>query len=116
MEERSEELRRRVEWNANNTVAFSSEGFGYAAWYISFASVASVVYKLRMKGYNSLPQAVLDRYGGVSMVFFVLALVYRLENEIWSNAMVVSSFFSSEVRVCQERNTRAGCEERRAKR
>ena len=30
------------------------------------------------------------------MIFFVLALVYRLENEIWSNAMVVSSFFSSE--------------------
>ncbi|GMH66519.1 hypothetical protein TrST_g733 [Triparma strigata] len=71
-------------------------GFGYASWYISFASVACVVYKLRMKGYNSLPQAVLDRYGGVSMVFFVFALIYRLNNEVWSNAMVVSSFFSSE--------------------
>ena len=30
------------------------------------------------------------------MVFFVFALIYRLNNEVWSNAMVVSSFFSSE--------------------
>jgi len=70
-------------------------GFAYAAWYISFASTACVIYKLRMKGYASLPAAIQDRYGSMSMLLFALALIYRLYNEVWSNSMVVSSFFSS---------------------
>jgi len=63
---------------------------------VSFVSTASVVYKLRMKGYMGLPHAIFERYGSLSMLVFCAALIYRLYNEVWSNAMVVSSFFSDE--------------------
>jgi Na+/proline symporter len=71
-------------------------GFAYSGWYVSFVATACVCYKLRMKGYVGLPQAIFDRYGPASLIFFCLAILYRLYNEIWSNAMVVSSFFSDE--------------------
>jgi len=71
-------------------------GFAYAAWYISFVSCAAVIYRLRMMGYKSLPAAIQSNYGSTSMIFFALAVLYRLYNEVWSNSLVVSSFFTSE--------------------
>ena len=71
-------------------------GFAYAAWYVSFVSCAAVIYKLRMLGYKSLPAAIQSNYGSASMIFFAFAILYRLYNEVWSNSLVVSSFFTSE--------------------
>lgn len=71
-------------------------GVGYAMYYTAFFSVAIVVYFMRKKGYTSLPEAVYDRYGMLACLAFAGALVYRLYNEIWSNALVVASFFGAE--------------------
>ena len=71
-------------------------GFAYAAWYVAFFSTAAVIYRFRMQGYTSLPQVILHRYGPASMLLFALALLYRLYNEVWSNSIVIATFFTSE--------------------
>ncbi|KAK3285628.1 hypothetical protein CYMTET_6778 [Cymbomonas tetramitiformis] len=71
-------------------------GWAYASWYISFASAAMVIYRLRKKGYSSLPEAIYDKYGMVATLLFACALAYRLYNEIWSNSVVVASFYGDE--------------------
>jgi len=68
-------------------------GFGYACYYTAFFSVGFIGYKLREQGYDSLAEAISDRYGVVATWGFGLALAYRLMNEIWSNSTVVASFY-----------------------
>lgn len=52
-------------------------GFAYAGWYISFFSASAVIYKLRQKGYHSLPEAIHQRYGSVALMSFAAAVLYR---------------------------------------
>jgi len=69
-------------------------GVGYAGWYTSFFAAAFVGYVLRTKyGFTSLPQAVERCYGSAATVCFSLALLFRLWNEVWSNSVVVASFY-----------------------
>ena len=69
-------------------------GLGYAAWYTSFFSAAIVCYRLRVKcGFKSLPEAINARYGKLACLSFFLVVLYRLFNEVWSNAIVVASFY-----------------------
>lgn len=69
-------------------------GVGYAGWYTSFASAAAVGYVLRTRhGFTSLPRAVERCYGPWASGCFSLALLFRLWNEVWSNASVVASFY-----------------------
>jgi len=69
-------------------------GVGYAGWYTSFFAAAFVGYTLRTKyGFTSLPQAVERCYGPAASVCFSLALLFRLWNEVWSNSVVVASFY-----------------------
>lgn len=50
-----------------------------AAYYVSFASVALVVFFMRIRhGYRSLPEAIYNRYGGFAALMFSLCVVYRL--------------------------------------
>jgi Na+/proline symporter len=69
--------------------------YGYTGWYLSFFAAAFVGYKLRTGpfSFGSLPQAVEFCYGHASVVLFMLMLFYRLFNEVWSNAIVVASFY-----------------------
>ncbi|CAM9272467.1 unnamed protein product [Chrysoparadoxa australica] len=68
-------------------------GVAYAGWYTSFACVAFTVYQLRKQGYHCLSEAVNHRYGHAATVTFGLTILYRLYQEIWSNSIVVASFY-----------------------
>lgn len=69
-------------------------GVGYAGWYLSFFAAALVGYVLRTRaGFQSLPTAIERCYGPLATLGFGLALMYRLWNEIWSNSVVVASFY-----------------------
>jgi len=68
-------------------------GFGYMCYYVAFFTVAVVIYRLRIKGYSSLPEAIMDKYGVFACMAFCAAVVYRLFNEVWSNSIVVASFY-----------------------
>jgi Na+/proline symporter len=51
---------------------------------------------MRKKGFSSLPEAINARYGSMACITFFLAILYRLEQEVWSNALVVASFYGVE--------------------
>eukprot|EP00878_Enallax_costatus_P010689 GHUV01011165.1.p1 GENE.GHUV01011165.1~~GHUV01011165.1.p1 ORF type:complete len:509 (+),score=97.58 GHUV01011165.1:266-1792(+) len=69
-------------------------GLAYASWYVAFFSIAFVTYFLRThRGYRSLPEAIHARYGSMAAIAFGLAVAYRLEQEVWSNSLVVASFY-----------------------
>ncbi|KAL0034477.1 hypothetical protein WJX79_004596 [Trebouxia sp. C0005] len=69
----------------------------YAAYYTSFASVGIVIYLIRTKqGYRSLPEAINERYGSMATLAFGLAVLFRLYQEVWSNALVVAGFYGAE--------------------
>ncbi|CAL8463500.1 g3034 [Coccomyxa elongata] len=66
----------------------------YAGYYTSFASVGIVIYFLRTrKGYRSLPEAINQRYGPLATLSFGLAVLFRLYQEVWSNAVVVAPWY-----------------------
>ena len=77
-------------------------GFGYAAWYLSFPSAAIVCYKLRQKGYKSLPQAIHAKYGTCAVLCFAICVIYRLYNEVWSNSRVIADFYGRETKNYQD--------------
>lgn len=68
-------------------------GAAYASWYTSFLCVAFTVYRIRKKGYKSLPDAIHQRYGSLACITYCLVVLYRLEQEVWSNALVVAGFY-----------------------
>jgi len=69
-----------------------------AAYYTSFASVGVVIYLIRTRqGYRSLPEAINERYGSMATLAFGLAVLFRLYQEVWSNALVVAGFYGDEV-------------------
>ena len=69
-----------------------------ASYYTSFASVGIVIYLIRTrKGYRSLPEAINERYGSMATLAFGLAVLFRLYQEVWSNALVVAGFYGAEV-------------------
>ena len=72
-------------------------GLAYAAWYTSFASSAYVCYRLRRKfKVHSLAQCVVQRYGPYAYLSYVAITLYRLFNEVWSNSLVVATFYSDD--------------------
>lgn len=81
------------------TISFAA----VAGYYTSFASVGIVIYLIRTRqGYRSLPEAINERYGSMATLAFGLAVLFRLYQEVWSNALVVAGFYGDEVRspVC----------------
>mmetsp|Transcript_16252 Transcript_16252/g.42978 ORF Transcript_16252/g.42978 Transcript_16252/m.42978 type:complete len:710 (+) Transcript_16252:92-2221(+) len=69
-------------------------GLAYASWYISFMTAGTVCYLLRTRyGFSSMQQAVYKNYGAVGSLCYTAVLLYRLFNEIWSNATVIGSFY-----------------------
>ena len=73
-----------------------------AAYYTSFASVGIVIYLIRTRqGYRSLPEAINERYGSLATLAFGLAVLFRLYQEVWSNALVVAGFYGDEVNLMQ---------------
>jgi len=69
-------------------------GVAYAAYYLSFAIAGILIYSIRTRGgYNSLHEFFTSRFGKNAMRVFSILIAIRLFNEVWSNTMVIGSYF-----------------------
>ncbi|HAP63134.1 MAG TPA: sodium:solute symporter [Cytophagales bacterium] len=69
-------------------------GVAYAGYYLSFVVAGIVLYQLRVKGgFTSIHHFLGDRYGKGAIAIFSLLIAFRLFNEVWSNTMVIGSYF-----------------------
>ncbi len=69
-------------------------GVAYAAYYLSFAVAGLVIYFMRTRGgFTSLHHFLRGRYGRGAVLLFSLLICFRLFNEVWSNTMVIGSYF-----------------------
>lgn len=72
-------------------------GIGYTAYYLSFVVAGVTIYVLRTYGnYRSLAHFLIDKYGILCARLFLLAIAFRLFNEVWSSTKVMALFFGSE--------------------
>ncbi len=69
-------------------------GVAYAGYYLSFAVAGVIIYQLRTKGgFTSIHQFLTSRFGKGAMGLFSILISIRLFNEVWSNTMVIGSYF-----------------------
>lgn len=69
-------------------------GVAYAVYYLSFIVGGIVIYKLRVNGgFNSIHHFLNNRFGKGAVITFSLLIGFRLFNEVWSNTMVIGSYF-----------------------
>ncbi|NJB85658.1 Na+/proline symporter [Lewinella marina] len=69
-------------------------GAAYAAYYVGFAVAGVVIYYLRTRGrYRSIHHFLSSRFGRGAVLLFSLLIGFRLFNEVWSNTMVIGSYF-----------------------
>ena len=72
-------------------------GVAYAAYYLSFLVAGWVIYRMRVKGgFTSIHHFLQNRYGQSAVGLFSLLIGFRLFNEIWSNSMVIGSYFGEQ--------------------
>ncbi len=69
-------------------------GLAYAAWYCSIPLAGVVLYLIRKhRDVDSLSAFLMNKYGRFATLAFLVAVFIRLFNEIWSNTMVVGTYF-----------------------
>ena len=69
-------------------------GVAYAVYYLSFLVAGFVIYRMRVKGgFTSLHQFLATKFGRPAVIFFSVLIAFRLFNEVWSNTMVIGSYF-----------------------
>lgn len=69
-------------------------GIAYAAYYVSFAVAGIVIYRMRVNGnYTSIHHFLTSKFGKLAVLVFSLLIAIRLFNEVWSNTMVIGSYF-----------------------
>ncbi len=69
-------------------------GLSYACYYFSFLVAGIVLYNIRTKGgYKSIHEFLTQKFGATAMLLFSVLIFIRLYNEIWSNTMVIGSYF-----------------------
>lgn len=72
-------------------------GVAYAGYYLSFATAGIILYKLRTKGgFLSIHTFLTSKYGKQATAIFSLLIAIRLFNEVWSNTMVIGSYFGEQ--------------------
>ena len=72
-------------------------GVAYAGYYLSFAVAGVLIYKLRTKGgFSSIHQFLTSKFGKRAVALFSLLIIIRLFNEVWSNTMVIGSYFGEQ--------------------
>ncbi|MFW6193713.1 MAG: sodium:solute symporter family transporter, partial [Gemmatimonadota bacterium] len=81
--------------SANLAAEFGLPGaVAYGAYWLAIPVAGVVVVALRSRfGARSLPAWVAGRYGRMAAGAFLLALLIRLYNEVWSNTAVVATYF-----------------------
>ncbi len=68
----------------------------YAGWYLSIPVAGIVIYYLRTRhGAPSIPEWITRKYGSAATLAFVLVILVRLMNEVWSNTAVVGAYFGA---------------------
>ncbi|MEN8816923.1 MAG: sodium:solute symporter [Nonlabens sp.] len=69
-------------------------GVAYAGYYLSFAVAGIIIYQLRTQGdYTSIHHFLTDKYGKRAVGLFSVLISFRLFNEVWSNTMVIGTYF-----------------------
>ena len=69
-------------------------GIAYAAYYLSFAVAGLVIYFMRTRGgFSSIHHFLATKFGRGAVALFSLLICFRLFNEVWSNTMVIGSYF-----------------------
>ncbi|WP_188462469.1 sodium:solute symporter family transporter [Bizionia arctica] len=69
-------------------------GLAYAGYYLSFAVAGLLIYKIRTQGgFESIHQFLTTKFGKGAMALFSILIAIRLFNEVWSNTMVIGSYF-----------------------
>lgn len=69
-------------------------GVAYACYYLSFFVAGVVIYRMRtVGGFTSMHQYLSQQYGRRAVQFFSVLIAFRLFNEVWSNTMVIGSYF-----------------------
>lgn len=72
-------------------------GFGYAVYYGSFLVAGIIIYRMRtLGGYNSIHDFLSSKFGGTAVLLFSVLIAFRLFNEVWSNTMVIGSYFGTQ--------------------
>lgn len=72
-------------------------GLAYAAYYFSFLVGGVVIYKLRVRGkFQSIHHFLNTKFGRSAIIIFSLLIGIRLLNEIWSNSMVIGTYFGEQ--------------------
>jgi len=80
---------------ANLGMAFGIVGgVAYAAYYLSFLVAGIIIYKMRVKGQvKSIHEFLQTKFGKGAVLVFSILIGIRLLNEVWSNTMVIGSYF-----------------------
>lgn len=69
-------------------------GIGYGVYYFSFLVAGIVLYKMRVNGkFKSIHHFLTTKYGKYAVLIFSFLIGIRLFNEVWSNSMVIGSYF-----------------------
>jgi Na+/proline symporter len=69
-------------------------GVAYAGYYLSFIVAGFVIVQLRNKGgYRSIHHFLESKFGRMAVVVFTFLIIIRLYNEIWSNTIVIGTYF-----------------------
>lgn len=69
-------------------------GVAYGTYYFSFLVAGVLIFRLRTKGgFKSIHHFLQNRFGKGVVGFFSLLICIRLFNEVWSNSMVIGSYF-----------------------
>ncbi|MFC5285113.1 hypothetical protein [Pedobacter alpinus] len=80
---------------ANLGLSFGFVGVvSYAVYYLSFLVAGLVIYKMRLNGgFKSIHHFIGSKYGKGALYIFSILIAFRLFNEVWSNTMVIGSYF-----------------------
>ncbi len=71
-------------------------GVAYAGYYLSFVVAGLVIVQLRTKGgFRSIHHFLESKFGRGAVVVFTFLIIIRLYNEIWSNTIVIGSYFGA---------------------
>lgn len=72
-------------------------GVAYAGYYLSFAVAGIIIYFLRKDGgFTSIHHFLTSRFGKGAMRIFSILIAIRLFNEVWSNTMVIGTYFGEQ--------------------
>ncbi len=72
-------------------------GLAYAAYYLSFLVAGYIIYQMRKKGkFQSIHHFLNTKFGRSGVIIFSLLIGIRLINEIWSNSIVIGTYFGED--------------------